>query len=135
MPAEAALVTYLDGLLAETGGTDLFEGPMPELPDNCIAVAHYDSEIPDDRVMGASLADNAGVWPVSVQVMARNTVKATAEARCRAAMDVLDNLGKTTLSGITYFNVTADGEPVDLGQDHNERWRFAVNFRVEKGRG
>jgi hypothetical protein len=135
LPAEAALVAYLDSVLTETAGTDLFEGPMPESPDNCIHVAHYDSQEAEDRVMAASLVNNAGLWPVSVQIMARNTNKATAEARARAAFDALDNLLNTTLSGVKYHSIEADGEPFDLGKDANERWRFVFNCIVRKARG
>lgn len=140
MPAEAALVAYLDPLVTETAGTDLFEGPMPEFPDNCVAVAHYDSQAPEGRVMGASLSDNAGLWPVSVQVMARNVSKTTAEARCRAYLDLLDNLGPVTLSGVLYHSCEADGEPFNMGQDQGGaegqgRWRFAFNLTCRKARG
>lgn len=135
MPAEAAIVTYLDSQLTETAGTDLFEGPMPESPANCIHVAHYDSLEAEDRIMSASLANQQAIWPAMVQVMARNTVKATAEARARAAFDVLDNLGPVTLSGVLYHSVEADGEPFGLGQDENERWRYVFNIRCEKARG
>lgn len=135
MPAEAALVTYLDALLTEAAGTDLFEGPMPESPDNCVAVAHYDSLSPEGRVMGASLSDNAGLWPVSVQIMARNVSKTAAEARARAYLDLLDNLGPVTLSGVLYHSCEADGEPMNLGQDANMRWRFAFNLTCRKARG
>ena len=134
MPAESAIVTYLDTLLTETAGTDLFEGPAPESPANCIAVAHYDSMEAQDRIMSGSLVNQQAVWPVMVQVMARNTSKATAEARARAAFDVLDNYSGT-LSGVTYHSIEADGEPFNLGKDENERWRFVFNLKVEKQRG
>lgn len=128
-------MSYLDGVLAETAGTNLFEGPMPEAPDNCLHVAHYDSLEAADRVMSASLANQQAVWPAMVQVMARNTDKTQAEARARAAFDALDNLGPTTLGGVTYHSVEADGEPMSLGKDGNERWRYVFNVRVEKQRG
>ncbi len=134
MPAESALVTYLDGVLSETGGTDLFEGPAPEYPDNLIAVTQYDSMEAEDRIMSASLADQQAVWPVMVQVMARNADMATARTRAIAAFDALDNLGPVTLSGVLYHSVECE-EPFNLGQDANERWRFAFNAQVRKARG
>lgn len=135
MPAEADLVAYLDPLVAETGGTDLFEGPMPESPDNCIAVAHYDSPALNDRVMGGSLANNIGVSIVMVQVMARNTSKTTAQSKAQGYFNLLDNLGPVTLTGRLYHSVEGEGEPFNLGQDQNGRWRYAFNVRVEKARG
>lgn len=134
MPVETALVAYLDSQLAETAGTDLFEGPMPESPANCLHVAHYDSMEAEDRIMSGSLVDQQSVWPCMVQIMARNTDKATAYARAKAAFDVLDNFSGT-LSGVTYHSIEADGEPVNLFKDGNERWRFAFNINVRKARG
>lgn len=134
MPVETALVAYLDTLLTETSGTNLFEGPMPESPDNCIHVAHYDSTEAEDRIMSGSLVDQQCVWPSMVQIMARNTDKATAYARAKAAFDVLDNFAGT-LSGVVYHSIEADGEPVNLFKDGNERWRFAFNLTVRKARG
>lgn len=131
---EADVVAYLDTQLAETAGTDLFEGPMGETPDNQIAVTHYASEATDDRVMSASLTA-PGYEVVRIQVMARNTVKATALARAAAAYAVLDNLQAATLSGRIYFQVQGQGEPYGLGQDANLRWRYAADFRVQKQRG
>ncbi len=131
MPAEAAIAAYLAAALP----TDtIFEGPLPETPDNCIHVAHYDSMEAEDRIMSASLANQQAIWPSMVQIMARNTSKTQAEARARAAFDVLDNFNGT-LSGVTYHSIEADGEPVNLFKDGNERWRFAFNVRCEKQRG
>ena len=134
MAVEADLVAYLDTQLSETAGTDLFEGPMAELPDNQIVVTHYASEESDDYTMGASLSA-PGSEIVMVQVMARNTVKATALARAQAAHAKLDNLQNQTLSGRSYFTIEAQGEPFSLGQDQQHRWRYVANFRVRKARG
>lgn len=134
MPVEAALVTYLDSLLSETAGTDLFEGVMPEAPDNCIHVYNYDNQEAEDRVMSGSLVDQQSIWPARVQIMARNTSKATAYTRAKAAFDVLDNF-QGTLSGVTYHLIEASGEPVDLLKDQNERWRYAFDITCRKARG
>ncbi len=48
MPAEQALVAYLDTVLTETAGTNLFEGPMPEFPEDCMAVTQYDAQEAED---------------------------------------------------------------------------------------
>lgn len=134
MPAEAALVTYLDTVLSETGGTNLFEGPAPEQPDELIAVTHYDSIDAEDRIMSASLANQQAIFPIMVQVMSRSLTKATAQSRAIAAFDALDNLGPVTLSGVTYHSVECE-EPFNMGQDVNDRWRYAFNATVRKGRG
>jgi hypothetical protein len=134
MPVEADIVAYLDPLIAEAAGIDLFEGPAPELPDNLIAVAHYDSLRSDDYTMGASLSAPASEIEL-VQVMTRNTDKATAQARADAVYALLDNLQNATINGRSYFHVESDGPPSGLGQDVNQRWRFVANYQVRKVRG
>lgn len=131
---EADLVAYLDPLIAETAGTDLFEGPAPEQPDNVIAVAHYNSQASDDFAMAASLTAPDSELE-DVQVMVRNTDRATGRARAHAIHALLDNLQDATLSGRKYSHITSDGPPFGLGQDATGRWRFAANYHVRKARG
>lgn len=134
MPVQADIVSYLDPLIAETAGTDLFEGPMPESPDNAIAITHYGGEPAEDRVMSASLTA-PGIEVPHVQVMVRNTAMATAQTRAAAVHALLDGFFGT-ISGRNYYNVESlDGEPFCLGQDANQRWRWVSNYRVEKTRG
>lgn len=138
MPVEPALVTYLDTVLAETAGTDLFEGPMPEFPDACIAVTHAAGEPADSRVMGASLVNEGLVEQPHVQLMVRGAAndKAGPRTRAMAAHAFLDGYGPGTLSGTYYHRVESlDGEPYCLGQDQEMRWRYVANYRVQKARG
>lgn len=131
MAVETALVTYLAAALpAET----IVEGPMAESPANQMHVAHYDSMEAEDRVMSGSLVNQQAVWPSMVQVMVRDTDKATAYSRAYAAWLLLDNYSGT-LGGVTYHSIEADGEPVNLFKDGNERWRFSFNVTVRKQRG
>lgn len=138
MPVEADVVAYLDTALPTlTGGTNLFEGPMPEQPATCAAVAHYISEGSDDYTMGASLTP-PGSELERVQVMVRDAVKASAKTLADSIHALLDNLGTTANfagSGRTYFRIESDGPPFSLGQDPNMRWRFAANYQVRKARG
>ena len=141
MPVEPALVAYLDGLLSESASSNpptLVEGPMPEIPDAMIAVTHYGGEPADSRVMGASLVNEGLVEQPHVQVMVRGAAndKSGPRTRAFAAHAVLDGYGPGTLSGVLYHRIESlDGEPYCLGQDMNERWRYVVNYRVQKGKG
>src|SRR6185503_20990534 len=133
MPADADLVAYLDPLVSEsaTASPDptLVEGPMPELPDACVAITHYAGEPAEDRVMSPSLTA-PGIEVARVQVMVRNPDKATARTRAYAYHALLDNLHSTPISGRLYFAVESiDGEPYCLGQDQNSRWRYVANYR------
>ena len=134
MPADTDLVTYLDSATALTAGTDLFAGPMPELPDNCVALTHYNSQRSDDYTMGASLSA-PGLEMEDVQLMVRNTSRATARTNADAYHALLANLHSATLSGRTYYRIDEEGTPYSIGQDQNGRWRFVANYTVKKGRG
>ena len=134
MPADADLVTYLDGATALTAGTDLFVGPMPELPDNCVAITHYNSQRSDDYAMGASLSA-PGLEVEDVQLMVRNTARATARTNADAYHALLANMHGATLSARAYYRIDEEGTPYCIGQDQNGRWRFVANYTVRKARG
>ena len=138
MAAEADIVAYLAAAgIGLTAGTNLFEGPMPELPDACVAVTHYGSERSDDYTMSASLTAPGSEIEL-VQIMTRNTVKATGRTLADTIHTKLDNLGTTSNfggSGRTYYRADSDGPPFSLAQDDNLRWRYVANYRVRKARG
>lgn len=134
MPADSDLVAYLDSATALTAGTDVFVGPMPELPDNCVAITHYNSQASDDYAMGASLTA-PGLEVEDVQLMVRHTARATARTNANTYHALLANLHSTTLSGRYYHRVEDDGPPFVLGQDQNGRWRFVANYTCRKARG
>ena len=135
MPLEADIVAYLDPLISETAGTDLYEGPPLEGPDNCVVITHYNSQQSDDYTMGASLTA-PGSELEDFQVFVRNTVKATAKSKADAIHALLDNLQNVVMSGRTYFHITSDGPPSNvLGQDANGRWRCTANYHARKHRG
>lgn len=141
MPVEPAIVAYLDPLITESASTNpptLYEGPMPEAPDACIAITHAAGEAADGRVMGASLANEGLVEQPHIQVMVRGVAndKAGPRTRAFAVHAVLDGYGPGTLSGVLYHRIESlDGEPYCLGQDQSLRWRYVANYRVMKARG
>lgn len=129
----ADLVTYLDALFAETGGTDLFEGPQTELPANQVAVTQYAGDDAMDRVMGPSLTP-PGVEVSLVQVVVRNTSMVTAKSKADAYHAKLDGYDGT-LSGRKYFSIESiNGMPFTTGQDKNERWEWVCNYRCQHTR-
>lgn len=135
MAVEADLVSYLDTQSAlVTAGTDLFEGPMPELPDACVAVTHYNSERSDEYTMGASLTA-PGYEVEWVQLMVRHGTKATAKSTADTLHALLDNLQGVTINTRLYFQIDSNGPPFSLGQDANLRWRYVSNYQVRKARG
>lgn len=142
MPVETDVVAYLAAAsVGLTAGTNLFEGPMPELPDAapglCVAVTHYASERSDDYTMTPSLTA-PGSELERFQVMTRHPTKASAKTTADAVHAKLDNLGTTANfggSGRTYFRIDSDGPPFSLAQDANLRWRYVANYQARKVRG
>jgi hypothetical protein len=85
--------------------------------------------------MSASLAAPVLEAP-RYSVYSRATDYATARAKARAAMNVLDNLHDVTLSGIRYHRVEAlQRPPYFLERDTNGRTVFAFAVQVWKNPG
>lgn len=134
MALEADIVSYLDAQTALTAGTDLFEGPMPESPDACVAVTHYASQQSDDYTMGASLSA-PGSELERFQVMTRALTRAAAITQANALHALLDNAQGLSINGRTYHHIMSDGPPFFLSQDGTHRWRFVANYEGRKARG
>lgn len=134
MPLGADLVAYLDSASSLTAGTDLFEGPMPELPDACVAITPTGGE-GGEYTMGASLS-SPGLEMARFQLMVRHGTQATCVSNANTYHALIANLGPTTLSGRLYHHVEPiDGEPYSIGQDENLRFRYVSNYRAWKARG
>src|SRR6185295_17962759 len=124
--AAAQLIEYLSPLVSEVAGVTLFEGPIPELPDDCVVLTIYDGE-PGEYVMGGSL-EGLDMETVYVNVHVRNALMTTAKRRAKAYYDLLENYNGS-IAGITYHRVySIDGPPKSLGQDQNARWNFYFNL-------
>ena len=135
MSIEADIVAYLDTNTSLTAGTDLFQGPLPELPNNAVSITHTGGE-KGDYTMGPSLS-GPGIEYGRFQMMVRRTARATAFSDANTYYALLANLGPVTLtSGKIYQDVESlDGEPYNLGQDSQDMWRVVCNFRAAKQRG
>jgi Bacteriophage minor capsid protein len=136
LPLASDIVDYLDPLTTWTAGTDLFYGPMPELPDSCVAVTAYAGEsAAEERTFGPSLqAPQCEIG--RFQVAVRGTVQATVAADALALHALLDGLGDATINGRIYFYVeSVNGEPAFLKQDESQRYTYAASYRARKQRG
>ncbi len=134
MPVAADIVAYLDPLLSEAGGIDLFEGPAPELPDNLVAITHTGGE-PGEYTMGASLSGPSMEF-ARFQLMARNTDHTNCVTHANTCHALLANMGPVTVNARIYHHIeNIDGEPFSLGQDDNLRWRYVASYRAYKQRG
>jgi len=57
----------------------------------------------------------------------------TARAKIAAARTALE-IGNSTLSGRRYVHIVAQGEPVSLGMDENQRPELVLNFTALRSR-
>lgn len=128
LPAD--LITYLDPLVMDSAGTDLFEGPPPELPADVVVLTHYAGEPALGRVMGESLTE-PGVEVALVQLFVRHSVMATAKTKADSYHALLDNFNGTIGSRIYFQIESASGMPYSIGQDERGLWRMVCNYRVQ----
>lgn len=126
------LLEELGQLVAELGlGTYGLDGTvylnsLPASPDRCMAIARYPG--PE--------SDSKNPWDeINVQVRIRGSADdvTTAEADAQDVYDALHGLGMRPLAGGTWLQlmIGAQGGPIWMGRDQNERPNWAVNFRCD----
>lgn len=129
------LIAYLvaDAGISEVAGTDIHEGPPPELPADLVAITHYAGDDTEDRVMSAALT--APELEVAlVQLYVRNAVMSTAKSKADAYHALLDNYNGT-LSGRKYYNIESlNSTPYSIGQNKRLAFQYECNYRVEHAR-
>ena len=103
--AAADLLAYIDGSIAETAGTDLFEGGFTEQPDNQVLVRNT--------------------------AMATANTKAQA---IYALLDNLQEYTGGSGAKYFLVQAIA-GEPHLMGVDDNHRWVYEAHYEAQKARG
>lgn len=111
-----------------TLGTDLFEGTLPDAPDNACALYEYGGLAPAHTIGGGG----AKFERPRVQVLARAATYSTARSKIEAVYRLLDQLAGVTLSGVRYLRVEAVSSPLYLEHDANNRVKMVCNFQVHK---
>jgi hypothetical protein len=135
VPEDLITYTVSDSGTTETAGTDIFEGPPPELPEDLVAFTHYAGESALDRIMGSALTP-PGVEVALVQLFVRNSSMSTAKTKADVYHALLDGYDGT-ISGRKYFNVESiDSMPYSIGQtrEGSGPYRYVCNFRIEHAR-
>lgn len=129
------LATYLAAAgLGLTVGTNLFSVPFPaSAPDASVCVVEWGA-LASEETFGASLSAVAMEKPL-FKVMVRGARDAADTARQLAGQvcKKLRRLGPATLSGVAYYNVTAE-PPQFMSFDDNgrPRWHFdGTAFKAE----
>lgn len=120
-----------------TLAVDVFSGRLPDLPDGdptggIVAVLLSPAAEPAVRTMGPSLTAPSNERP-RVQVVVRAPSWAVGEAKAKAALDALDNLGPVTVNGTVYQHVEALQRPAYyLEADAQDRHLFAFNCSITR---
>lgn len=116
-------------LVANSQGTNLYIGSLPDSPDVVVGLFAYQGRPPQ------SVLDVAGIRRerpgLQVQVRSAPNAYADAEARAYAIFDLLQVSNATLGSGF-YQEVTPFGSPFPLGRDLNRRMVIAANYLVSR---
>ena len=116
-------------LTANSQGTNLYIGSLPDSPDVVVGLFQYQGRPPGE------VLDVPGVRRerpgLQVQVRSAPNAYADAEARAYAIYDLLQVANATLGSGF-YQEVRPLGSPFPLGRDQNRRVVLATNFLVSR---
>ena len=107
------------GIISKT----LFQGLMPDSPDELVVVKVYDAS-PSD------LAWN-GEYPV-FQVAVRSASYVTAQTKCTNIHKLLHGICEQQINGTRYLLIQALQTPMYLSTDKSNRKIFVANFTVIK---
>jgi hypothetical protein len=110
-----------------TVGTDIFALRLPSTPDTCLFVRAMGGRKPA-RGFGES-SPTIAQFP-DVQIIVRALDVPTLAAKVDAIRAVLD-FKTWTVSGVQYFS-SLQYEPVDLGEDENQRQQVSMVFSLTK---
>lgn len=117
-----ALLLQDEGL--GTVGTSIFEEHMPDQPDASIVVIDTGGGPP-----GLTQGDDTDT--PSWQIIVRDPDPAAAVAAMQTAFQALHGLTEQTVHGEHFKLVWAlQSNPVSLGRDEKQRFRFVMNFRA-----
>lgn len=117
------LGTYLQTQSIGTLGTDLFQGHLPDTPDNCVAIFETGGPAPNK-----DLPLNKPTF----QVIVRNASYATGRDKLEAIRTALHRKSNLSLvSGQTFaYYILAQSEGGHIGRDANGRDEFSMNFQA-----
>lgn len=125
------LATHLQNEGVGTIGTTIFQGRLPDQPDECIAITKYVGD--PNRLHGNTNlpADERG----NLQVLIRAARDDTASA-ATLADSVYDavHFRHETLNGSRYDWSEANHTPAQLNRDENDRPIWVVNVTVKRAR-
>lgn len=122
----ADVAAYLN---ANGQGTNLFEGRLPDAPDDCAAIFQYAGRSPD-YVLNTAVPRRERP---ALQVLVRARRYQDAEARAYAIWTLLASLSNATLNTTKFYQeIRPLGSPFLLEHDPDDRAVVAANYYTTK---
>lgn len=120
-----SLATYIaTDLGVGVVGTNVFKEKLPDQPDTAVCI--YDTGGGPPTLTKGDDTDSP-----SFQVVARSLDPATALGELQTIFRALHGMTETTVEGLHVKLLWyLQSNPVPLGQDEKQRYRFAQNFRA-----
>jgi hypothetical protein len=125
----ARLISQSVGVSGTTAAWTVFKGYEPALPDKVITVFETGG-LPNQGHEGNVL----DLPTFQVRVRGDAFGYSTARTKIAAARTALEGMTAGTFSGRYYCQVTANSEPISLGQDASHRPELVMNFTALRSR-
>lgn len=125
----ARLISQSVGVTGTTASWAVYKGHEPELPDKVISIFETGG-LPNQPHEGEML----DLPTFQVRVRGDSYGYSTARSKLGAARTALEGMTAGTFSGRYYCQVTANGEPISLGQDGSHRPIVVMNFTALRSR-
>lgn len=111
-----------------TSGFVIYEGFMPATPDKVIALYERQGTNPEMFFLGETVEQPM----LTVWTRGAKFDQATPRAAIETIFQAVVDWGAFTAGGVRYLGLTPMQSPFLLDKDGNERWRYVVNFLVQK---
>lgn len=126
----ARLISQSVGVTGSTASWSVYKGHEPELPDAVITLFEtggFANQPHEGDVL------DLPTFQIRVRGGQTSTGYPAARAKLAAARTAVEAM-TGTFSGRYYCQVTADSEPISLGQDESHRPRMVMNFTALRSR-
>lgn len=111
---------------ASKGGWSIYQGKIPNAPDQMIALFEYAGRPPGLHFDGAGVRNPS----LQVRVRAAQDGYATGLAKAESILTLLHGVANTTLSGTVYQSIQALGSVNYLSTNDAGKPEWSINFMV-----
>lgn len=118
----AEIADYLETQGHGTVATDIFIGPQPSSPNDCITLIQRAGLAPDEDI-------DEITFP-TLQIIVRNASYESGETKAANVFGELKATRNTDLGDFHAFYILATSDVGYIGRDENERHEWSMNFRL-----